>query len=63
MAESMTEAKAVKPAPEVKGAETAKTIKYKVVTKCWWNKTLWRVDQVVELASTLTPPKEYFQKI
>lgn len=59
----MDEVKATDKAPVEKGADTAKTTKYKVVNKCWWNKTLWRKDSIVELPSTVTPPKEHFQKI
>ena len=59
----MDEGKAAAVAPATKSADTAKTIKYKVVNKCWWNVTLWREGSIVELPSTVTPPKEHFQKI
>lgn len=40
-----------------------KTVKYKVTCTCYWNEILWREDEEVELASNLTPPKDYFEKI
>lgn len=40
-----------------------KTVKYKVTCTCYWNDILWHEDEEVELASNLTPPKDYFEKI
>ena len=40
-----------------------KAVKYKVVNTCWWNDWLYHQDDVVGIASNLTPPKEHFTKI
>jgi hypothetical protein len=44
-------------------AQQSKVIKYKVTCTCYWNDILWHEDDKVELASNLTPPKDYFEKI
>ena len=41
----------------------AKTVKYKCTCITYWNNILYRVDDVAEVPSTVTPPKEYFEKI
>ena len=33
-----------------------KTVKYKVLHTCYWNETLYHVDDVVELPETAKPP-------
>lgn len=40
-----------------------KTVKYKCTCICYWNDILYRQDDTVELPSSVTPPKEYFEKI
>ena len=39
------------------------TVKYKVEVTCWWNETLYRDGDTVELDAGLTPPKDYFKKL
>jgi len=39
------------------------TVKYEVTVTCWWNERLYREGDDVELASNVTPPKDYFKKL
>jgi hypothetical protein len=56
MAENMLDNK-----PEEKTGKG--TVKYEVTQTCWWNETLYHVEDTVELEAGLTPPKEYFKKL
>jgi hypothetical protein len=32
---------------------------YKVVTRCYWNRRLWELDQEVDLGPEVIPPKHF----
>ena len=34
-------------------------MKYKVITRCFWNKRLWELDAIVEIDPALNPPKHF----
>ncbi|MBO6101011.1 MAG: hypothetical protein J6P07_06755 [Spirochaetaceae bacterium] len=49
--------------PATKQTVTSVIVKYKVTCDCYWNAQLWHMDDIAELPSTITPPKEYFDKM